>query len=86
MKLNGYRVAQIHLPESHDTDPHPRLLFQGWGIHAGECFIAWLPSGWTSIRLETRWEITGAASWYIPGYPDICPVGLFCRINEGGDY
>ncbi|MCD8377160.1 MAG: hypothetical protein LUB59_00045 [Candidatus Gastranaerophilales bacterium] len=82
MKLNGYSVAQIQLPEPQDTDPRPRLMFQGWGIHAGDGFTAWLPEGWTDISLEVSWEKTGAAAWYIPGYPEICPVGLFCRTER----
>ncbi len=82
MKLDGYEVAQIQLPDPCDTDPHPRLIFQGWGIHAGEGFTAWLPEGWTRIRLEISWETTGVASWYIAGRPEIFPVGLFCRTDE----
>jgi len=41
-----------------------------------------LPQGWTKIRIEVSWRTTGAASWYIPDYPDICPVGLFCRVDD----
>ena len=82
MTLDGYEVRQIKLPDQGDTDPHPRLLFGKWGIHAGEGFTAWLPQGWTKIRIEVSWRTTGAASWYIPDYPDICPVGLFCRVDD----
>lgn len=35
MKLDGYEVRQIRLPDQNDTDPHPRLLFGSRGIHAG---------------------------------------------------
>ena len=82
MILDGYEVRQIKLPDQSDTDLHPRLLFGKWGIHAGESFMAWLPQGWTRIRIEVSWKITGAASWYIPDYPDICPIGLFCRVDD----
>ena len=81
MKLDGYEVRQIRLPDQNDTDPHPRLLFGSRGIHAGDGFMAWLPQGGTRIRIEVSWETTGAASWYLPGYPEICPVGLFCRVD-----
>ncbi|BAL01873.1 hypothetical protein OBV_p-00180 (plasmid) [Oscillibacter valericigenes Sjm18-20] len=82
MKIDGYEVKQIQLPEPNDTDPHPRLMFNGWGIHAGAGFMAWLPGGWQEITLEASWEREGAGCWYIstPGLHNICPVGLFCRI------
>ena len=31
------RIAQLQLPDPADTDPHPRLLLEGRGIHAGPC-------------------------------------------------
>lgn len=76
-----YKISQIQLPDIHDGDPHPRLLIDGRGIHAGESFEALLPDGWREISLETRWEITGPWCWYIstPGYGDVCPIGLFVR-------
>jgi len=81
MKIDGIAVQQIMLPDAHDTDPHPRLMFNGYGIHTGECFTAWLPDGWHDIRLEVSWDKTGAACWYIDteGLYNICPVGLFCK-------
>ena len=30
------RFAQLQLPDPADADPHPRLLLEGRGIHAGE--------------------------------------------------
>ena len=81
MLIDGYEVRQILLPRDDDTDSHPRLLFNGYGIHAGEVFKAFLPDfGWTDITLEVAWEPTGPKCWYIPGHPDISPIGLFCRI------
>ena len=38
------RVAQIQLPDPADTDPCPRLLLEGRGIHAGEWFSALFPA------------------------------------------
>lgn len=32
MKIDGHRVKQILLPDDNDTDPHPRLIFNGWGF------------------------------------------------------
>ena len=33
-QIDGIEVAQIQLPNPLDDDPHPRLIFQGWGVHA----------------------------------------------------
>lgn len=82
MSMNDDRIAQLQLPNPTDTDPHPRLLLDGRGIHAGESFTALLPDGWHDITLEMRWELTGPGCWYIstPGFGDICPVGLFVKV------
>jgi len=76
------RIAQLQLPDPADVDPHPRLLLDGRGIHAGESFMAMFPDGWHDITLEVRWELTGPDCWYIstPGFGAICPVGLFVKI------
>ena len=76
------RVAQLQLPDPADTDPHPRLLLEGRGIHAGEGFTALFPDGWHDITLEVSWEPTGPGCWYIstPGFRDICPIGLFVKV------
>ena len=29
------KISQLKLPSPNDTDPHPRLLLDGYGIHAG---------------------------------------------------
>ena len=73
------RIAQLQLPDPADADPHPRLLLEGRGIHAGEDFTALFPDGWQDITLEVSWELTGPGCWYIstPGFSDICPIGLF---------
>lgn len=81
--IDGHKVAQITLPHPDDTDPHPYLTLGGSFIDTiptGSCFIAWLPSGWAPIRLEIKWSIEGPGCWYIPGRPDLCPVGLFVQI------
>jgi hypothetical protein len=78
-RIGKYAVKQILLPDPNDTDPHPRWLFDGYGIHAGQGFTAWLPDGWREICLEISWEKTGPQSWYIPKLPGVCPVGLWCR-------
>ena len=43
---DGTKIVQIKLPDPADTDPHPRLLVDGWGVHAGEGFTALFPDGW----------------------------------------
>lgn len=80
-QIDGIEVAQIQLPNPLDGDPHPQLMFQGWGVHAGDTFLAWLPDGWHEITLEVRHDCEGAASWFIddPHLSDICPVGLWCH-------
>lgn len=78
---NKEEISQLQLPDSNDTDPHLRLLLNGYGIHAGSCYTALMPDGWHEITLEIRWEPTGPACWYIsaPGYRDICPIGFFVK-------
>lgn len=41
--MNRERLGQIQLPTLEDFDPHPRLLLNGRGIHAGETFRALFP-------------------------------------------
>ena len=81
LKLSN-QTAQIQLPDPADDDPHPRLLLEGRGIHAGEGFTALFPDGWHEITLEVAWEPTGPACWYIstPGFKGVCPVGLFVKV------
>ena len=77
-------IAQITLPDAKDDDSHPRLLCGGVGIHCGEVFSALLPDGrWHDITLEIIWDVEGPGCWYIsnPEYRDICPIGLFVKIN-----
>ena len=60
------KISQLKLPSPNDTDPHPRLLLDGWH----------------DITLEVSWDETGPACWYIstPGFADVCPVGLFVEV------
>lgn len=76
------KISQLKLPAPDDHDPHPRLLLDGYGIHAGSCFTALFPDGWHEVTLEVTWEQTDPACWYIstPGYENVCPVGLFVRV------
>ena len=80
MKIDGYDVEQIQLPETTDTDPHPRIMFDGYGLDAGQTLKAWLPGGWQDITLEVAFDITGSGCWYISGRPGLCPIGLYCRV------
>lgn len=74
-------IKQIQLPDPGDTDPHPRLLLDGRGIHAGQSFTVLMPDGWHDITLEMDWDTLGPACWYIstPGYAHVCPLGLFVK-------
>lgn len=83
-RIEGRLVKQIMLPDPADSDRHPRLIFNGCGLHAGDCLDAWIPGqGFINIQLEMMWEIEGAATWYIAtdGYRDLCPVGLWCAVE-----
>ncbi len=82
--IDNFPVAQIQLPDPADTDPHPRLQFDGYGIHAGDSFTAWLPDGWHEITLEINWNAEGPNCWFIsdPALCSVCPVGLWCRIDH----
>lgn len=76
------KYSQLQLPDPADCDPHPRLLLDGYGIHAGGGFRALFPDGWHDITLEVSWEETGPACWYIstPGFGHISPLGLFVEV------
>jgi len=52
------RFAQLQLSDSVNADPHPRLLLEGQGIHAGEGGIALFLYGWHGITLEVNWGPT----------------------------
>lgn len=82
MDLKKQGIAQIRLPDPEEADPHPRLVVDGNGIHAGQGFSALLPDGWHNITLEVSWDKTGPESWYIstPEYRNISPIGLFVRV------
>ena len=82
MSWDKEKIAQLQLPDLLDQDPHPRLLLDGYGIHAGSGYTALLPDGWHDITLEVSWDTTGPGCWYIstPGFGDICPVGLFVKV------
>lgn len=77
-------IAQIQLPDPSDMDSHPRLLVNGDGTHAGDCFSALLPDGWHDIRLEIADDIEGPGCWYIatPGFGGISPIGLFVKLHR----
>lgn len=81
MEYDKTMISQIKLPDPSDKDPHPRLVIDGDGIHAGSGYTALFPDGWHDITLEVSWDTTGPGCWYIstPGFGDICPVGLFVK-------
>ena len=65
--MNMEKLGQIQLPAPEDTDPYPRLLLNGRGIHAGD--------------LGNEPKARGPGCWYIsnPGFTHICPIGLFVK-------
>lgn len=75
------KIEQISYNE--ETD---RLECGGTGIHCGDCLEVLLPSEdgsitWQEVSFEARFEIDGAARWYMPGKKGISPIGLFARKN-----
>ena len=84
MSWDKERIAQLRLPDPADDDPHPRLLLEGYGIHAGQGFTALFPDGWHEITLEVAWEPTGPACWYIstPGFEGVCPLACSRRYEN----
>lgn len=79
--MNMEKLGQIQLPAPEDTDPYPRLLLNGRGIHAGETFRALFPDGWREITLETsqKPEAPAAGTSPTPVFTHICPIGLFVK-------
>lgn len=49
MSWDKEKIAQLQLPDLLDQDPHPRLLLDGYGIHAGSGYTALLPDGWKCL-------------------------------------
>ena len=82
MSWGKERIAQLQLPNPEDDDPHPRLLLEGEGVHAGQGFTALFPDGWHDITLEVAWEPEGPGCWYIstPEFKGVCPIGLFVKV------
>lgn len=84
LKVDGHTLVQIQLPDPNDTDPHPRIILNGRGLHAGDSVTAYIPGqGLKDLHLEISWVREGAACWYVStdGYQDICPVGLWCAVD-----
>ena len=45
MNWDKERIAQLQLPDPADDDPHPRLLLEGEGVHAGRGLLPCFPMG-----------------------------------------
>ncbi len=45
MSWDKERIAQLQLPDPADNDPHPRLLLEGEGVHAGRGLLLCSPMG-----------------------------------------
>ena len=82
MSWGKERIAQLQLPNPEDDDPHPRLLFEGEGVHAVQGFPALFPHRWHDIIQELTSEPEGPGCWYI--FPltvkGVCPIGLFVKV------
>lgn len=50
MSWDKERIAQLQLPNPADEDPHPRLILEGDGVHAGQGVTALFPDGWLGSR------------------------------------
>lgn len=82
--MNEEKISQIKLPSPEDADPHPRLLLNGRGIHAGESFCALFPDGWRRITVEMSWEPEGPGCWYISPrlYPHLSHRSVYKGIEN----
>lgn len=66
MSWDKERIAQLQLPDPADADPHPRLLLEGYGIHAGQWFTALFLTGGTTLP----WKCLGSRKALAAGtYP-----------------
>ena len=73
------KVMQIGYEPERD-----RLTWDGWDIHCGHGMDVLLPDRldggtWRAVSFEYNDE-----GWYMPGHPDVSPVGLWAR--ERQDY
>ena len=82
MSWDKERIAQIQLPDPADDDPHPRLLLEGRGIHAGQGFTALFPDGWHEITLEVAWEPTGPGCWIVPAWRACAARAVSCAASN----
>ena len=60
MSWDKERIAQLQLPDPADNDPHPRLLLEGEGVHAGQGFTA--PVSYTHLDVYKRQGLTWTRS------------------------
>lgn len=73
---NKEEISQLQLPDPNDTDPHPRLLLNGYGIHAGSCYTALMPDGWHRLPLKS-----GGSRLALPaGTYQHRGIGIFVRL------
>jgi hypothetical protein len=82
--IDGKAVQQILPPDPSDTDRHPRLIFNGYGVHAGQVFEAWIPGeGFKRISIEMSWDYDDYRCWYVAtkGCEGVCPIGLWCIVK-----
>ena len=75
-------IAQLQLPDPSDTDPHPRLILKGRGIHAGESFTALFPDGWHDITLEVSWEQTGRITRFYRNWIGRFPLTKYFNLYD----
>ena len=71
------KVLQIGYEPERD-----RLTWDGWDIHCGHGMDVLLPyrldgGTWRTVSFEYNDE-----GWYMPGYHDVSPVGLWARERQ----
>lgn len=71
------KVLQIGYEPERD-----RLTWDGWDIHCGQGMEVLLPDRldggtWRAVSFEYNDE-----GWYMPGHPDVSPVGLWARERQ----
>ena len=71
------KVLQIGYEPERD-----RLTWDGWDIHCGHGMDVLFPDRldggtWRTVSFEHNDE-----GWYMPGHPDVSPVGLWARERQ----
>ena len=85
IKYIRYIIDIIYIKECERISYEPerdRLTWDGWDIYCGQGLEVLLPDKlgggtWRAVSFEYNDE-----GWYMPGHPDVSPVGLWARERQ----